>query len=300
MQNIAKPLNKVNYLINKTFKYWALVPGLFVILFLTTYPAINLLRLTFSKIDIIEGDITWKFVGFRNVHLLLRDWQFLTSIKNTFIFVFSAVTSQMLLGFAIALLISNISKGKGIYRTIILIPILVPAVAIGAMWRLMYNYNFGIFNQVLVTIGFSPIQFLSSPDVAMVSIVIVNVWHWTPFVFLILLAGIQSIPIDVLESARVDGASRLQRLRYIIIPMMRHIISVALVLRTIDAFKVFGEIFLLTRGGPGTATEVTNLYIYSIFFDQYRLGYGSLVSIITILIISGIAFCLRRIVRERE
>ena len=181
----------------------------------------------------------------------------------------------------------------GIIRTIMVLPILVPAVAIGSMWRLMYNYEFGIFNQALKALGLPPQIWLGSAELAMPSVIVVDVWHWVPFVFLIMLAGLEALPVEVFEAASVDGASGWQKLRLIILPLMWPTISVALMFRTIFAFKVFDEIFLLTSGGPGTATEVVSLYIYKVFFGQNQLGYGALVAIVSISIICVFVFTFR-------
>jgi hypothetical protein len=131
-------------------------------------------------------------------------------------------------------------------------------VAIGSVWKLMYNYDFGIFNQALVALVVSPVNWLGSPSLALMSVIVVDVWHWVPFVFLILFAAVEGLPVDVLEAARIDGASRWQLIRRVQIPLLRPAIVVALLFRSILAFKVFDEVYLLTSGGPGTATELVN------------------------------------------
>jgi multiple sugar transport system permease protein len=286
-------------LLDRSFKYWALLPALLVLLALTVHPAFNLLRMSVSTIEFVEGVEAWTFTPWRNVELLLGDWVFRTALWNTFLFVVAAVSAEMVLGFAIALLVSRLSTAKGIVRTLMVLPILVPPVAIGSMWKLMYNFEFGVFNQALMAAGLAPVSWLGSVDYALWSIVAVDIWHWTPFVFLILLAGVEALPVDVLEAARVDGANRRQMLFRIIIPLMWPAISVALMFRTIFAFKVFDEVYLLTSGGPGTATEVVALYIYKVFFGQNQLGYGALLSITVILAISVFIFSYRRFARLR-
>lgn len=281
-------------ILDETFKYWALAPAVILLLFLTLYPTVNLLRMSVSEIDFVEGKAVWTFVGLKNVRLFLEDWWFRTALKNTLFFVVVAVTTEMILGFALALLTSRISAGKGVVRTTMVLPILVPAVAIGSMWKLMYNYEFGIINQLLVALQQTPQPWLSSLDLAMFSVILVDVWHWVPFVFLIILAGLEALPVEVLEAADVDGANAWQRLRLVILPLMWPTTSVALMFRTIFAFKVFDEIFLLTSGGPGMATEVVSLYMYKVYFDENRLGYGALIAIVSILIICIFVFTYRR------
>jgi multiple sugar transport system permease protein len=281
-------------LLDRSFKYWALVPALLVLLALTVHPASNLLWMSVSTIEFSEGAEVWAFTPGRNLELLFGDWVFRTALWNTLLFVVAAVAAEMVLGFAIALLVSRLSRAKGIVRTLMVVPILVPPVAIGSMWKLMYNFEFGVFNQALMAAGIDPVSWLGSVDYALWSIVAVDIWHWTPFVFLILLAGVEALPVDALEAARVDGANRWQMLFRIIIPLMWPALSVALMFRTIFAFKVFDEVFLLTSGGPGTATEVVALYIYKVFFTQNQLGYGALLSVAVILAISVFIASYRR------
>jgi multiple sugar transport system permease protein len=287
-------------LADRSFKYWALLPALLVLLALTVHPAFNLLRMSISTIAFVEGAEVWTITPRHNLELLLGDWVFRTALWNTFLFVIAAVAAEIVLGFAIALLVSRLSGAKGIVRTLMVLPILVPPVAIGSMWKLMYNFEFGVFNQALMAAGLAPVSWLGSVDYALWSIVLVDIWHWTPFVFLILLAGVEALPVEVLEAARVDGANRWQMLFRIIIPLMWPALSVALMFRTIFAFKVFDEVFLLTSGGPGTATEVVALYIYKVFFTQNQLGYGALLSIAVILAISVFIFSYRRFARLRD
>jgi multiple sugar transport system permease protein len=277
------------------FRYWALLPAVLLLILLTVYPALNLLRMSVSQVNFVAGDAVWQFTGLRNLRTMLDDWVFHTAIKNSLVFVVATVVTQMTLGMALALLASKITFGKGVYRTIMVLPILMPAVAIGSMWKLMYNYDFGILNMILRGLGFQPLAWLGSASSAMPSVIIVDPWHWVPFVFLILLAGLEALPVDVLEASSVDGATGWQKLRYVILPMMWPTFVVALMFRTIFAFKVFDEVFLLTSGGPGTATEVISLYIYKVFFAENRLGYGALLSVITLLIISIFIIIYRRV-----
>jgi multiple sugar transport system permease protein len=286
-------------LLDRGFKYWALLPALLILLALTVYPAINLLRMSVSTIEFAEAGEIWTFTPLRNLELLAGDWVFRRALWNTIVFVVAAVTAEMVLGFAIALLVSRLSGAKGIVRTIMVLPILVPPVAIGSMWKLMYNFEFGVFNQALMAVGLAPVSWLGSVDYALWSIILVDIWHWVPFVFLILLAGVEALPVEVIEAARVDGANRRQMLFRVIIPLMWPSISVALMFRTIFAFKVFDEVFLLTSGGPGTATEVVALHIYKVFFTQNQLGYGALLSVAVILAISVFIFSYRRFAAAR-
>jgi multiple sugar transport system permease protein len=285
VEEARRPGRWVADLLDATFQYWALAPAVLLLLCLTLSPILSILRMAVSTIDFAQGQFIWTFTGLQNWRTFVEDWLFRIALKNTLIFVIAAVTVEMLLGLALALLACQIRLGKGMYRTIMVLPILVPAVAIGCMWRLMYNYDFGIFNQVLVALDIRGLAWLADPKLAMASVILVDIWHWVPFVFLILLASLEALPVETLEAAHVDGANGWQRLRYVILPMIGPTFSVVVMFRTIFAFKVFDEIFLLTSGGPGTTTEVVSLYIYKVFFAENRLGYGALLAILTILTI---------------
>jgi multiple sugar transport system permease protein len=226
----------------------------------------------------------------RNVDLLRADDVIPNAVRNTLVFVVAAVAIEMVLGLALALLVAGVTRGKGLIRTVMILPILVPPVAIGSMWKLLYNYDFGIFNAALVWLGLPPANWLGSTSLALWSVIAVDVWHWVPFVFLILFAAVEALPVDVLEAARVDGATRGQVLRRVTLPLLKPAIVVALLFRTILAFKVFDEVYLLTSGGPGTSTELVTLHLYKVFFEQNQLGYGALLSLA--LIAAILAFLL--------
>ena len=216
------------------------------------------------------------------------------AIVNTVVFVVVAVALEMLIGLGLALLVARLDRGKGLLRTLMILPILVPPVAIGSLWKLMYNYDFGVINQALVGLGLAPVNWLGSTSVALASVIIVDVWHWVPFVFLILFAAVEGVPQDVIEAARIDGATSGQVTRRIIVPLLRPAIAVALLFRSIFAFKAFDEVYLLTSGGPGTSTELVSLHLYKVFFEQNQLGYGALLSLAIIAMIVAFLLVARR------
>ena len=281
---------RVTDLVNRSFRHWSLLPAVALFAVLTLYPMANLVRMGMSTIEFSQGAEVWTFTPMRNLDLLRGDEVIPAAVRNTLVFVVAAVAIEMVLGLALALLVAGVSRGKGLVRTVMILPILVPPVAIGSMWKLLYNYDFGIFNQALVALGLPPANWLGSTSLALWSVVIVDVWHWVPFVFLILFAAVEALPVDVLEAARVDGATRGQVLRRVTLPLLKPAIVVALLFRTILAFKVFDEVYLLTSGGPGTSTELITLHLYKVFFEQNQLGYGALLSLV--LIAAILAFLL--------
>jgi multiple sugar transport system permease protein len=268
--------------LNRSFRHWSLLPAVVLFAALTLYPLLNLVRMSVSTIVFAQGHEIWTFTPQRNFDALRADDVVAPAVVNTLIFVAVSVATEMALGLALAIAVAGLRRGKRWIRTLAVLPIVVPPVAIGSMWKLLYNYDFGIFNQTLTAMGLAPVNWLGSTHLALASVIAVDIWHWVPFIFLILFAAVEGIPPDLLEAAHVDGASRWQTIRLIVLPLLRPAIVVALLFRAILAFKVFDEVFLLTAGGPGTSTELVNLHLYRVFFEQNRLGYGALLSLAVI------------------
>ncbi|HTS23728.1 MAG TPA: sugar ABC transporter permease [Casimicrobiaceae bacterium] len=283
--------------LNRHFRHWSLLPAVALFVLLTLYPVANLFRMSVSTIAFTEGHEVWTFTPLANLALLRADEVIAPAVANTLLFVIAAVTLEIVLGVALAILVAGVARGKGFVRTVMILPILVPPVAIGSMWKLLYNYDFGIFNQALTAIGLPSVNWLGSTSLALWSVVVVDVWHWVPFVFLILFAAVAALPVEVLEAARVDGATRWQLVRRVMLPLLKPAIVVALVFRAILAFKVFDEVYLLTSGGPGTSTELVTLHLYKVFFEQNQLGYGALLSLALIAAIVAFLLVGRRAMR---
>lgn len=271
--------------VDRHFKILAILPTVILLLGLTVAPAVELVGMAMSQISFENMQEVRVPALLSNIEQLTNDWIYGKALVNTLIFVFVSTSFEMLLGFGLALVVSNVTYAKGVIRTATLLPILIPPVVIGSMWRLMYNPDFGIINDLLAYVGVAPLDLLGSVDTALLSVIIVDVWHWTPFIFLILLAAIEGLPAQVLEAANIDGASYAQKLRFVILPMIWPALMVAFMFRSIMAFKVFDQIFLLTSGGPGTSSEVVSLYVYKVYFQQNRLGYGALLAIVTIAVV---------------
>ncbi|MDD9744052.1 MAG: sugar ABC transporter permease [Marinovum algicola] len=274
----------------KTDTFWrhaTLWPALVLFALLTILPLIKLLALSFHDVEWINREAVWDWVGLANYARLPQDNLLRAGALNTLIFAVVAVALQMLIGFILALLTTRVVRGRVFYRTVFILPILVPGIIIGAIWKLMYSYDFGVLNSLLLWLGLAPQDWLGNPDLALLSVIVVDVWHWTPFCFLLLLAGLESLPDDIFEAAKIDGASRWQQLRHITLPLMLPTIAVTFVFRMILAFKVFDEIYLLTGGGPGTSTEVISFTIYRRFFTEDQTGYGAAMSIAVIAVIAA-------------
>jgi len=266
---------------------WAtLSPALLMMLLLSVLPLANLFLTSFYAVSWSGGRAVWTPVGLANYATLAGDDLLRAGVFNTLIFALFAVGGQMLLGFALALLCGRVSQGRVLYRTIFILPILIPGIVVGAIWKLLLNFDFGLVNQIIGLVGVDPLNWLGARETALASVIFVDIWHWTPFCFLLFLAGLESLPQDVYEATKIDGATFWQELIYVTIPMMLPAIMVTFAFRLILAFKVFDEVYLLTGGGPGTSTEVLSFTLYQRFFREDKTGYGAATSMSIIFLVS--------------
>ena len=279
---------------------WMLAPALLLFAAVALLPIVELIAMSLTRIDWIQGKAHWTFVGMEQYARVFRDSLFRAGVSNTLLFSAGAVLTQMVLGFALALATTRVTRGRVLYRTIYLLPILVPGIVIGAIWKLMYNFDFGVLNQMLGVIGLKPVDWLGNSATALLAVIAVDVWHWTPFVFLLMLAGLESLPTDVYEAARVDGATFWQELRHVTLPLMLPTILVTLVFRLLVSVKVFDEIYLLTAGGPGTATEVVSYTIFRRFFTEGQTGYGAAMSVVVLFALALAFIVARAAISRRE
>ena len=282
---------------DRTLAYLLLAPAVFVLLALSIYPLIHAVSLSFQ---IGSGGATrW---GFNNFTRLFSDQFFLAAISHILVFAAAALTLEFLLGLALAVLLNRKIRGRSFFRAGLLVPMMLPAVVVGVVWRLMLNPDFGAVNGTLKGIGVntSALTWTSSPTLAMLSIIAVDVWQWTPFMFLILLAGLQAIPQEPYEAALIDGSTAWQTFRHVTLPLLKPAILVALLLRTMDLLRVFDQVFILTEGGPGFATEMISLYIYRTAFRFSNFGYAAAMSFVLLLITNIVSAFYIRMLETRE
>jgi multiple sugar transport system permease protein len=278
----------------------SLAPLLLFLIFFTLLPLLNIFYMSFFHIVWKDTQYVYEFIGLENYVNLPDDPFYFPGLKNTFLFAIIGVSIQMVLGFFMALFVTRVKKGKGIFISLFLIPVLLPPIIIGSVWRLLYGYDFGIINYLLGFLGIMPLDWLGSHSLAFTSIIIVDVWHWTPFVFLLLLAGLESIPQEIYEAGKVDGVNAFQELIHITLPLMIPTLLVTMIFRMITAFKVFDEIYLLTSGGPGTATEVISFSIYKTFFQADNMGLGSVMSVVSLLVVTLLTILALAVFRNRS
>ena len=252
---------------------WALIaPTALFALALTLVPLAYSLLTSFQEFPLGRSP---HFVGLQNYRTLLHDGNFFGSLATTLWFTVSATAVEFVLGLALALLLKEEFAFQGIIRSSLIIPMVIAPVVVGIIWRLLYNADVGLLSYTVQALTGRNLSVLSSPALALPALILVDIWEWTPFMFLILLAGIQSLPQEPFEAARVDGAGPWNIFVHLMLPMLRPVIVVAILIRALDAFTVFDQVFVMTQGGPGTATEVATLMIYKTAFRFSQVGYGA-------------------------
>lgn len=266
-----------------------MAPTIVVILCVAIYPIISVLWLSLHRKMLIFH--ISEFVGLDNYAHLLGDPRFWNSLFNTFYFTTVSVTLELFLGLVVALAIHKAFPGRGMMRAVVLIPWVVPTVVSAKMWQWIFNPDFGIMNYLLRECGLisANVNWLGNKYIAIHAVILADVWKTTPFVALLLLAGLQVIPDDLYRAARVDGAGAWRRFRHVTLPLLRPTILIALLFRTLDAFRIFDTVYVLTGGGPGNKTEMLSGYAYKLMFQTLQFGYGSTVSVITFLCVMVIS-----------
>jgi multiple sugar transport system permease protein len=263
-----------------------LVPAMVILVGLVVYPFLVSLRYSFSNVDLVGGKITQEFIGLDNFRRALRDNTLKVAVGNTATFAFWTVVLEILGGLGIAMVLSSNIRGRRIFVSLFLIPLVMPPIVISLVWKMMYDYGWGVINYLLTAVGLEAVFWLADPQIAMYAIVFADVWHLTPFVMLIFLAGLQSLPTEPYEAARIDGASNWQAFRDITLPLLRPTILLVLLLQTIDGAKLFDKVFVMTGGGPGTATETVTTQIFYNAFRALDIGYAAALSFMLLAVLS--------------
>jgi len=256
--------------INRLTPYIFLAPAVAVMAIALLYPLIYMVFGSFRAWDPSQAIGEAGFAGFANYIALWHDPNFHESLIVTLKFAFSVVTLEMLIGVGLALLLDRSLRGISVLRTLFILPMMIAPVVVGLIWRYMYHPSIGVFNQTLESMGLESIDWLGRH--ALMSVIIADIWQWTPFIFILALAALQSLPRSALEAARIDGASGWQQIIYIKLPLMMPVLIVTCLLRLIDAFKVLEVILVMTEGGPGLSTEILALRISRTATEFRELG----------------------------
>jgi multiple sugar transport system permease protein len=287
----------------KQWEPWAFAsPALFLIGLVIVFPLAYSFYLSLLNFDLAVGPDT-EFIGLRNyTEALTRDQRFLESIWNTAMIIAPALVLELLLGLAIALLLNRVTHGRPIVTALIAVPAMVSPVMAAMAWRMMYGVKFGAINNLGRQLGIIDVYFdwFSTPWLSILAVVLVDIWHNTPFMMLVLLAGLQSIPQELYQAARVDGASAWQSFWSITLPLLKFTMAVGVMIRMIDLTKIFGLIFILTYGGPGGSTETLAFNTYLVGFKDFRMSYASALSYVIVFGVLILTLIFMRISRQRE
>lgn len=277
---------------------WAFVlPALGTIVLIAFFP---LGYTVWESFHIHDLRMPWRgrpFVWFANYAEMFADGRFWGAMWHTLIFTVGTVALQLVIGLILALALNRAYRGRGLVRAAVLVPWAIPTVVSALLWRFIFDSQTGIANAVMMDVGFmdAPFVWFTHSLAAWVPIILADTWKMTPFVALLLLAGLQNIDDGLYEAARIDGAGAWQQFRHITLPLLKPAILVALIFRTLDAFRVFDLIYVLTGGGPGTATEPIALYAFNSLLQNLRFGYGSALSVVVFLVAFILAFVYIRV-----
>lgn len=269
--------------INRLSPYIFIAPAATIMLIALAYPLGYMIYGSFRSWDPSQKLSETEFVGFANYSKLLNDPAFLESLSVTLKFAFAVVSIEMIIGVGLALLLDRNIRGMSVLRTLFILPMMIAPVVVGLMWRYMYHPTVGTLNRMLKSLGFDGVDWLGQH--ALTSVVIADIWQWTPFIFILSLAALQSLPQSVLEASRIDGASTWQQIWHIKIPLMMPVLIVTCLLRLIDAFKVLEVILVMTEGGPGLSTEILALRISRTATEFRELGTAAAMSNLLLILL---------------
>src|SRR6266849_1967447 len=280
--------------------YGFVAPGLALLSALIFGPLVYSGVLSLYSWSLTQLDSKKPFAGLHNYHQILSDSEFRTALRNTFAFVAGSVSIELVLGFAIALALYNIGRGRKLANAIILLPMITTPVIVALIWSFLLDPQFGWVDAAAHGAGYHyQIPWLGSGSLALPSLMLIDIWEWTPFVILVLHAGMLTIPEELLEAARVDGASAWQLVRRVMIPSLTPLIVLVLLFRTMDTYRLFDTVYVLTQGGPGLATETVGFYTYRSGFVYLHMGYALSLSIVMLAIVAAISVFYLRLLRRR-
>ncbi|WP_105404451.1 carbohydrate ABC transporter permease [Neorhizobium sp. T7_12] len=270
--------------------YWPfVVPALIVIGAVIVFPWVFTLWMSVNSWTLGQEQT---FAGLDNYIRLATDFRFWESLWHTLIFTVLAVVAPLFLGTLAALIFDAQFPGRGFLRGVFVMPMMATPVAIALVWTMMYHPQLGVLNYLLSLMGIGPQEWIYNRYSVIPSLVLVETWQWTPLIMLIVLGGLAALPREPYESAEIDGANAWQKFRYLTLPMIAPFLMIGVIIRSIDAIKSFDIIYAMTQGGPGTASETINIYLYNTAFAYYDIGYGSAMAVVFFVIIVALSFLL--------
>lgn len=267
-------------------KYAFIFPALFLLIALNIFPLLYNIVLSFTNAELSGGD--WQFIGGDNFDTVFSDARFVTAIRTTSLFVFAAVSIELILGFILALTLNDTFRGKSVLLTLLMLPMMLSPAIMGLYWNLILNGHYGILNQTLAFLNMGQPQWLTDPDLKLLSILFVDIWMWTPFMMLIALAGLQAIPRYLYEAAEIDRASRWTIFRRITLPLTAPLLFLAVLFRTTDALKQFDLVMAIT-GPNDIATQTLSTLLYQVMLREYKIGLGSAYALVILVVVIALA-----------
>jgi multiple sugar transport system permease protein len=293
-------LTRASQSADRNFKYWMIFPAVLVILLIGLFPVIYTLIVSTQNLTMMDEDTT--FHGLMHYRALLEDARFWESLLHTFIFVVVALPAELIFGLAMAYLFLERLPGRQIFVALLVLPVITSPIIAGATWRLLFDNRFGPINQILGWFAGEPVPILWTVDPNFVypAILIAEIWQWTPFMFLLLLAALSNVDQSQIEAAELDGAGFWRTFTRIVLPAIWPVMAIAVLIRALDLFRLFDVIWALTRGGPGTSTETISIYAYVLGFQQFETSYTSAMAFLVIVILAvSITLILRRMEIDR-
>lgn len=281
----------------KRFAAALLAPAFMALIATTTFPLLFLVWISTQRMDLAMPFMDG-FVGLENYTQLFADPRFWESLVLSLVYTVGTVVLQVIIGLALALFVIRMKRGQALFRIVAILPVVLSPAVVGMVWRsFMLTPEFGVIDYLAITAGLGSKNWLGDPTLAMISVIVIHTWQWTPFAFMVLLASLAALPDDIYEAARIDRANAWQRFVRITLPLIRPAIVMVVIMRTMVALTAFAAIYTVTAGGPGTATEILNLYAYRKSFTELSLGYGATLAVallVVTLIISAVLYVTRR------
>lgn len=300
---LAKAMRRKTSFKKNWLGYVLTAPAVIVIIFVAVYPMLYGISFSFFEYDLLDGvDTVRPFAGLSNYIQIFSDPAFLQALRNTVVWTVANVVAQIVLATIIALVLNEVGRGRSFFRTSVLIPWAIPSVIAVLAFRFLYDANVGIFSTILMELGITegPFSFLGNISTAMPSVIFQSIWKGIPFVLIFILAALQSIPLDIYESAYLDGASRWQKFWYITLPSIKDTVGIAAILTTIGTINNFNTIWLSTQGGPLGSTEILYTLAYRRAFVEYNFGIASAISTVIFIIIFILTLIYIRFTETKE
>lgn len=291
-------MSKIHFY-DRRFGYLFVSPAVIILSIVILAPIAIAIITSFYDYTLINRTLD-SFIGLRNYFESVSNEKFIHSAIVTIVFVILVVLFEFIIGFLIAILLNQVERFRNIYYFILLIPLLINPIVVGLIWRMFLHPQLGILNYLISLIGIDPVNWLGDPQNAFITIIFVDIWHQVSFMIILLLAGLASIPEEPYEAARVDGANAFQQFRDITLPYMRPVIIITLLIRLIFALKTYDLIYIMTKGGPGDATDLISYYIYRSAFIGLDLGQAASMSVILLLIVCVIIYPLFKFMNRAD